>query len=52
MNEVGQCPRCKLQAIEFEREVEQRLAERTSDALKQVRKLLDDEDSENSVAGT
>jgi hypothetical protein len=42
MNEVGECPRCKLQAEEFEREVQQRLAEQTPDVFEQVRELLDE----------
>jgi hypothetical protein len=46
MNEVGECPRCKLQAIEFEREVQQRLAERTPDVFEQVRELLDEQDED------
>jgi primosomal protein N' len=50
MSEVGECPRCKLQAIEFEREVQQRLAERTPDVFEQVRELLDGEDNEDPTA--
>jgi len=46
MNEVGECPRCKLQAIEFECEVHQRLAERTPDVFEQVRELLDEQDED------
>ena len=46
MNEVGQCPRCKLQAIECEREVQQQLAERKPDVLEQVRELLDEQDED------
>jgi hypothetical protein len=36
MNEVGECPRCKLQAIEFEGEMQQQQAERTPDVFEQV----------------
>ena len=36
MNEVSECPRCTLQAIEYECEVRQRLAERTPDVFEQV----------------
>ena len=44
MNEVGECPRCKVQAIEFEREVQRQLAQQTSDVFEQVRELLDGAD--------
>jgi hypothetical protein len=49
MNEVRECPRCKLQAIEFEREVQQRQAEPTADVFEQVRELLDEQDSESTL---
>ena len=50
MNEVRECPRCKLQAIEFEREKQKRWAEPTPDVFEQVRELLDGEDGEDPTA--
>jgi len=46
VNEVAECPRCKLKAIELEREVQQHLAERTPDVFEQVRELLDEKDED------
>ena len=50
MNEVGECPRCKLQAIGFEREMQRRQAERMPDTFEHVCELLDRGDNENPTA--
>jgi hypothetical protein len=43
MNEIGECPRCKLLAEDWEREVRTRQLP-GPDVLDQVRELLDGED--------
>jgi hypothetical protein len=48
MNEVGECPRCKL-AVEADAE-RLRRASRAGDVFDQVRELLDEGDDENPTA--
>jgi hypothetical protein len=47
INELGKRLRSKLQAIEHEREVQRRHAERTPDVLEQVAGLLQKGDNSN-----
>jgi hypothetical protein len=42
MNEVGECPRCKLEIMELERDLRRKLATQTPDVSDQVRELLDE----------
>jgi hypothetical protein len=43
---VGECPRCELQAMEFERKVRRRLADRTPVVIEPVRELPDEQDGD------